>query len=514
MKLPDKVQDHLHNWILAARHPFCMRVAADNRVLEAWGPATDYGFDDLQVGENVSDLAPFLDDYPLEEEVQLPFVTGASGTPCHIHLLPDPAGRYVLYMDAREEFLARRRAQQTANEVRLLMDQQQRLINDLVDAKAELTVRRREAEDESRRRGEYIATMSHEFRTPLASILAQTEQLTGDSSKAVAQTGQAIDRVTQQLLWLIDNLLLRARLDSGGFAIHATVTDVRRLADDLSLVFAPLAADKTLSFAVRVADTVPDFVLADDLHLRQVLVNLLANAVKYTDTGSVALEFDWQRDELRAIVVDTGAGIPTDEQARLVEPFQRGRNAPRVLGAGLGLSITSQLINAMAGRLDIASVPGAGTRINVTVPAAAAAAQLAANNNEPQQVLLGEDDPDIADLLVLKLGEAGYGVQAVNDGAAVVEAALARRPDIIILDTNMPKLDGPAAARQLREQGIQTPIVALSAAHERADIDYALSSGCSEFMRKPPHIPSLLRLLQQLTLHQQVDAGSPQGKQM
>ncbi len=518
MKLPAVIQDHLHNWVLATRQPFCMRVTKDQRLAALWGPAQEYGFGGLQVGQDVADWVPFLADYGAGEQVQLPFVVGATGIACHIHLIPAESGRYVLYIDAREELAARQRSQQTANEVRLLMEQQQRLLSQLVDAQAELTLRRKEAEDESRRRGEYIATMSHEFRTPLASVLAQAEQLAANPAAPVAQAGKAIDRVTQQLLWLIDNLLLRARLDSDGFAIHPVVTDLRRMADDLCLVFAPLAADKELSFAARVAADVPDFVLVDDLHLRQVLVNLLGNAIKYTASGAVELTISWRAGRLTLAVSDSGPGIPADERSRLIERFERGRNVPRVRGAGLGLNITRQLLDAMSGTLQLESAGNGGTCATVALPARSACELLphAGDSRASRQtVLVGEDDPDLQDLLTLKLTEAGYAVHAVGDGAALVDEALALRPDIIIVDTNMPELDGPSAARALREQGVQIPIVALSGATRAADIDYALSSGCTEFLRKPPHVPGLVRLMRELTLrHAAGKIPAQQRKQM
>ncbi|NNC65391.1 MAG: response regulator [Gammaproteobacteria bacterium] len=113
-------------------------------------------------------------------------------------------------------------------------------------------------------------------------------------------------------------------------------------------------------------------------------------------------------------------------------------------------------------------------------------------------IVLGEDDPDITDLLTARLGEAGYRIHGLADGEAVVEAVLSSDPRLVIVDINMPKLDGPAAARKLRESGFQAPILALSGATDRDDIEYALASGCTEFLRKPPHIPTLKRLIQRL----------------
>jgi len=500
MSLPAAVEAHLLGWALERRRPFCMRVAGDHRVLETWGDSEEFGLGALQAGQDVADIAPFLRDYELSETVELPFITGASGHAYHVHLLPDANSRFVLFIDARQELQQRQRYQQTANEMMLLVERERRLIGELIDARTELTIRRKEAEEESRRRGEYIATMSHEFRTPITAMLAHAEHLTEATSPSeVHETALAIRRITQQQLWLIDNLLVRAGFEADGFSIHRSVTDVRALVDDLCLVFAPLAADRELSFAARVERHVPEFLLLDSLHVRQILVNLLSNAIKFTDEGSVELVIEYERDNLAACVIDTGPGISAQDRATLYQSFRRGREEPRAAGAGLGLSISHRLVEALGGELAIDAESGNGTRAVVRVPANAPDLGPAVSaDSTGGLIVLGEDDPDITDLLTLRLSEAGYRVHGVADGNAVVESALSSDPRLVIVDINMPKLDGPAAARQLRERGFQAPIIALSGATAREDIEYALASGCTEFLRKPPHLPTLKRLIQRL----------------
>ncbi|MGI9260354.1 MAG: ATP-binding response regulator [Gammaproteobacteria bacterium] len=473
-------------------------------MLDSWGEAEKYGLEDLQVGDNVSAAIPFVSGYDLKDCVELPFISDASGRTFHVHLIPDDDSRFILFLDATDEIRERERYQQTANEVRLLLEKERRLMAELVDAQAELAVRRKEAEDESRRRGEYIATMSHEFRTPLAAVLAHAERLSVDSAVADVdskQIGRAIQRVTQQLVWLVDNLLTRARLEADGYAVYRSVTDTRALVDDLCLVFAPLAADKELSFSARVTEDVPEFVMLDELHFRQVLVNLLGNAIKYTYDGSVELEIGYTGERLRADVADTGPGLSEEERTALFTPFNRGREEPRAPGAGLGLGITRQLVEAMSGKLTIDSEPGSGTRITVELDAPPAQELTdGVDSHAADLIVVGEDDPDISDLLEIRLTEAGYRVHCVGDGNALVEAALELDPSLTIVDVNMPGLDGPAAARKLRESGFDAPILALSGASRRRDIEYALASGCTDFLRKPPHLGTLKRLVHQLIL--------------
>ncbi len=342
--------------------------------------------------------------------------------------------------------------------------------------------------------------MSHEFKTPITAMLAHAERLGEELEPAEIQdTTQAIRRLTQQQLWLIDNLLVRARLEADGFAIHRAPTDPRALVDDLCLVFAPLAAERELSFAARVEQNVPNFLVLDSLHVRQILVNLLSNAVKFTDEGGVELVVEYVDGNLEASVRDTGPGISAEDQAVLYQRYARGREEPRAAGSGLGLSLSRRLVDALDGELRIETEPGSGTQATMRVPAEPADLGTADSADAAGGlIVLGEDDPDITDLLTARLGEAGFQIHGLADGEAVVEAVLSSDPRLVILDVNMPKLDGPAAARRLRERGFRAPILALSGATDREDIEYALACGCTEFLRKPPHIPTLKRLIQRL----------------
>jgi signal transduction histidine kinase/ActR/RegA family two-component response regulator len=512
MTFPNRIARFLEDRFLASRRPFCMFVDGENRLVDRWGAAEHYGLEDLAVGQDVTSAAPFVADYSLREKVDLPFVTDSRGCAFHAHILPSDDGRYVVYLDARKELESARARQQASNEVKLLLERERRLVGELVDAQAELTLRRKEAEEESRRRGRYIGTMSHELKTPLLAMLAHAEQLAeADGSTRSPTAARSICRLVQQQLWLIDNLLTRVRLESERFTIHRSVTDTRALLDDLSLIFAPLAAERELSFALYADAAVPDFVLADDLHVRQVLVNLLGNAIKYTEQGAVGVTVRRDGEALAVEVSDTGVGIAAAEVAALFEPFRRGRDAPRTLGAGLGLGIARALVEAMDGELTIDSHLGRGTTVAVRIPAPTALAAATATESIAcrGRILIAEDDPDLRDLLELTLVEDGYEVALVDDGLAAVDAAAAHRPDLIIVDMNMPRLDGAAAAQRLRETGFDGPILAVSAAGSWPDIDYALSCGCTEFIRKPVTTAALKRRVAKLLLEQRMRAHAP-----
>ena len=282
--------------------------------------------------------------------------------------------------------------------------------------------------------------------------------------------------------------------------------NLRRLIDELSLVFAPLAAEKALSYSAYVAVAVPEFVWLDGFHLRQVLVNVLGNAIKYTREGSVELRMDYRDGSLHVTVTDTGPGIDAETLRNLFAPYVRGREAGRAPGAGLGLGISRQLVDSMGGTLELESGLGAGTTASLRIDAAEVSGdQTAPDTDKRVSILVCDDDPDITDLLDVRLSEAGFGVRVAADGESLVAEALETRPRLVIIDLNMPGLDGAAAARRLREAGFRAPIIVLSGAAGARDLEHALAAGCSQFVRKPPQMTALIRLIQELLLAAQAD---------
>ena len=502
MSLPDTISSYINRRILGRQKQFCMRLDADYRLLESWGDAQVFGLESLPIGADVTRHIPLLCDYDFGETIELPFVTDVDDHSYHLHIVSAAEAHYVLLVDAREDLEQRRSYQQAANDVKLALEKERKFIGELVDAQAELALRRKEAEQESRRRGEYIATMSHEFRTPLTAVIAHTEQLSeGTLPPADRKSVQAIAGIAHRQLWVIDNLLARAKVDAEGFTAHAGVTDIRRLVDEIALVFAPLSAEKALSYSARVAQTVPQFVWLDGFHLRQVLVNLLGNAIKYTQEGFVELRFEYRDGRLFVAVTDTGTGIDDSNLRNIFVPFVRGSAAPNTPGTGLGLGICRQLVDAMGGELSLDSTLSVGTNVRFDIDADAIRDGTHSDDDSaPARIIVCDDDPDITDLLDVRLTQAGYDVLTTLNGEALIKAALEFEPQMVIVDLNMPGLDGPSAARRLRESGFRAPIVVLSGAGSEREFQYALAAGCSEFVRKPPQMNALLRLIQALLL--------------
>ena len=261
----------------------------------------------------------------------------------------------------------------------------------------------------------------------------------------------------------------------------------------------------TLGQEQHIDDGIEDRLRADDVCLRQILVNLLGNAVKFTDEGEITMNVSYLDDRLVISVADTGPGISAENQARVFDAFERGDNTAD--GAGLGLSITLGLAHLMDGEVSLDSALGKGTTVTVHVPVAAAdsldlAAEPAlptpAEDNlasKPASVLVCDDDQDMIALVEFYLHRAGYGLMLAHDGFEVVEKALAYRPDLVLMDVNMPRQTGVQAARQLRSQGFSAPIVALTAG-ELTDDD---ASTFTRAFRKPVPMQELLGQIKALT---------------
>jgi len=319
-----------------------------------------------------------------------------------------------------------------------------------------------------------------------------------------------VERAARHLLSLVENNLDQARLEAGSLVIHPVDAEVRQLVDDLTVILAPLAAEKGLSFGAFVEHRVPGMLWLDDVRLRQVLVNLLSNAIKFTDSGEVRLGVDWQDDVLVCIVKDTGPGIPAAARARIFEAFERLEHTELKPGAGLGLNITSRLVQLMGGEILLESETGAGSAFTVRLPARRGrilerkkehedlGKRLARRSRETVSILVAEDSPDIMQLLDAFLAQAGYELIKVTDGRQAVEQALSLSPPLVILDMNMPEMDGMQAVRRLRQAGFSGRVIALTATRGAEHRQAALAAGFDEFLSKPIQMPFLLSTLERL----------------
>lgn len=514
MALADDIAAYLQHRFIERHRPFGFTVDGTGQLTDWWGNAAGFGFGDLERGDDMTSMAPWLHGSLGEEPVHIPLLNSPTTGPVEVHVRPRAHDYLVVVLSCEEDFDATQVRQQAVNERRLLHAQQQKLIGrqreliaELTETRTELDHRRREAERANVDKDRFIAMMSHEFRTPLSAIINYADRLRepGAGPDALAECSAAIARASRHLQSMINSVLDEARLASGHERLSAHPFEIRQLVDDLAAIIAPLAGEKALSFSATIANGTPERLVADDGCLRQVLLNLLGNAVKYTDEGRVQLDVSWRDGELHAVVADSGPGIDIADQERLFRAFERGdRHASSTEGSGLGLSISLELARLMGGRLDLSSEPGKGCRVSVCVPAAIPErgddnAALASpptdlHARRPARVLVCDDDPDMRALHEYYLGRAGYELIVTADGASAVTLAISEAPDLVVLDINTPGMDGEDAAAALRAGGVSAPIVALTA----SDIDKLDATLFDARLRKPLAMPALLATLKDL----------------
>lgn len=509
--LPKSVSDRLAGLLTRSARCLCLAVDQHGRLLEFAGDPSNFGLVLPAPGETLEEALPLMTGLDLTASTELQSLELAGKAFVDLHVLPgDPT--WLLLIESSEEILARRQYQQASNETRLVNAEQRRLMDQLIDSRAELALRKQEAEDSSRQKTRFIASMAHEFRTPLTSILGYTQLLSGrlaDDPGASSHVA-AVDRAARHLLSLVENNLDQARLEAGSLVIHRVDAGLRQLVDDLTVILAPLAADKGLSFGAYVDEEVPERLWLDDVRVRQVLVNLMSNAIKFTDDGSVSLHVRWRDGWLDCEVHDTGPGIPESAQAKIFEAFARLEHSALRPGAGLGLNISMRLAQLMGGELALRSRPGEGSAFILHLPAREGRSrerspspgnvgvQIRQRADAAVPLLLAEDNPDIMQLLEAFLEPAGYRLIKAASGDDALALAVAERPRLAILDLNLPGLGGMEVATKLRAQGFAGRLLALTATQSSEHRQAALNAGFDEFMSKPVQMPHLLSTLERL----------------
>lgn len=380
----------------------------------------------------------------------------------------------------------------------------------------ELRQTRDAAEQASRVKSQFLATVSHEIRTPMHAILGMAELLQQTPLNAAQQSYVRTFRdAGRHLLHLIDDILDFSRLDAGGLQLADLPFDLGHLLDEIHGLLGAQAQAKGLPLRIEVAPGLPLGRRGDTQRLRQVLVNLIGNAIKFTPQGHVAVSVDSEAGQdgmLRFTISDTGIGIAQDQLASLFAPFSQldAGHARQQGGTGLGLSICRRLIDAMGGRITVESEPGQGSRFSFTArlprdttdtrPAAVAADT---PGDLPPVLLLVADDSEM-NRLVIKEFLRGTACQVIfaDNGLAAVELFGQHDFDLVLMDIQMPHLDGWSATRRIRSQEqhqgrAAVPIVALSASAMEEDRQASLAAGCDDFVAKPLGRSQLLALLQQ-----------------
>ena len=386
-----------------------------------------------------------------------------------------------------------------------LMEKNRSLSNEILE--------KEKAEKQSSSKSDFLARMSHELRTPMNAILGFSQLLKIDFKKfEISSLDESVDRILnagEHLLNLINEVLDLSQIESGKLKVSLESVDLVRLKDELLELMGPIAKQEGIQLIDAIDNELKVFVTADQTRLKQVLLNLISNAIKYNRSrGTATLSCALEGDMATIKVSDSGQGIPKEKEADLFKPFERlGVEMTNIEGAGIGLTICKSLTELMGGTLDFTSQVGKGSCFFVKIPVAAkptienedlakeALTAIEEPSSDIKLILYVEDNPDNLEL-VSRIFDSNKNIKLISapDAEIGIDLAKAHKPDLILLDINLPGMDGFTAFKKLKgfDETINIPVIAVSADAMEADKKKALDMGFRTYVTKPIDIINFL----------------------
>ncbi|TWT77634.1 Sensory/regulatory protein RpfC [Posidoniimonas polymericola] len=386
-------------------------------------------------------------------------------------------------------------------------------IHDRKVAEEKLGAALRQSDAANLAKSEFLANMSHEIRTPMTAVLGYSELLAEQESDPEKLAFlEVIQRNGAFLLEIINDILDLSKIEAGKLDVTLETVDLRRFVGEIESLLAMRAGEKGVRFQVELDAASPPAIRVDPKRLRQVLINLVGNAIKFTDDGSVKLAVGRDGQRMRFVVSDTGIGMTGEQLHQLFKPFQQADSSVsrQYGGTGLGLAISQRLAAMLGGEISVRSVPGAGSEFTLELvfqePVAAGPTPTPTPlDPEPTltafdnlEVLVVDDRRDIRFLSGRILSDAGANVKFAEDGLEAtrfIERCMAEgtEPRLVLMDMQMPAMDGYEATQRLRAIGFKRPIIALTADAMQTDITRCLESGCDAYLSKPIDKVEMLR---------------------